>query len=226
MIELQNVEKTYSNGAVATPVLRDISLRIAEQEYVAIMGPSGSGKSTLLNILGCLDRPSAGRYVLAGRDVTTLGDRELSATRNEHIGFVFQLFHLLPSISALENVLLPLLYRDEQPPDARRRAIDLLTRLGLGDRIHYLPTQLSGGQQQRVAIARALITEPTLLLADEPTGNLDDVAGQEILSILDDLHRGGRTIVVVTHSTDVARRASRVVRLGGGTIVGDERSGV
>jgi len=221
MIELKGVEKTYSTEGRITPVLRGIDLRIARGEYVAIMGASGAGKTTLMNILGLLVRPSSGQYKLADGDTTQLGDRALSRLRNRSIGFVFQLFHLLDRLTVLDNVLLPLLYADAYPADANERAATLISRVGLADRARYKPAALSGGQQQRVAIARALITDPPLLLADEPTGNLDSATGTEILSLFGQLHEEGRTIVLITHDLKVAERAQRIVTIADGRIVDD-----
>ncbi len=223
MIELGGITKTYQTGGVETPVLHGIDLTIEEGEFVALMGPSGTGKSTLMNILGLLDRPSSGTYRFGGQDLTSLGDDALSAIRNRRIGFVFQLFHLLPRVNVLQNVLLPFLYTEPYPPDARDRALALLKRVGLEDRVGFKPNALSGGQQQRVAIARALINEPALILADEPTGNLDSAATQEILAIFDRIHREGRTIVMVTHEPEVASRASRVITLKDGRVASDVR---
>ena len=221
MIELKGVEKTYSTEGRITPVLRGIDLRIARGEYVAIMGASGAGKTTLMNILGLLVRPSSGQYKLADGDTTQLGDRALSRLRNRSIGFVFQLFHLLDRLTVLDNVLLPLLYADAYPADANERAATLISCVGLADRARYKPAALSGGQQQRVAIARALITDPPLLLADEPTGNLDSATGTEILSLFGQLHEEGRTIVLITHDLKVAERAQRIVTIADGRIVDD-----
>jgi putative ABC transport system ATP-binding protein len=223
MIELGGITKTYLTGGVETPVLHGIDLTIAEGEFVALMGPSGTGKSTLMNILGLLDRPSHGTYRFGGQDLTSLGDDALSVIRNRRIGFVFQLFHLLPRVSVLQNVLLPFLYTEPYPPDARDRAQALLKRVGLEERMGFKPNALSGGQQQRVAIARALINEPSLILADEPTGNLDSAATGEILAIFDRIHREGRTIVMVTHEPEVAAHASRVITLQDGRVAGDVR---
>jgi putative ABC transport system ATP-binding protein len=223
MIELRGLEKTYHTGGVDTPVLHGIDLTIEEGEFVALMGPSGTGKSTLMNILGLLDRPTGGTYRLAGQDLTSLDDNALSAIRNRRLGFVFQLFHLLPRVSVLQNVLLPFLYTEPYPPDARDRAVALLQSVGLGERMNFKPNTLSGGQQQRVAIARALVNEPAVILADEPTGNLDSVSTNEILEIFDKIHQQGRTIVLVTHEPDVAAHASRVVTLKDGTVASDER---
>jgi putative ABC transport system ATP-binding protein len=223
MIELRALEKTYHTAGVETPVLHGIDLTIEEGEFVALMGPSGTGKSTLMNILGLLDRPTGGTYTLAGQDLTSLDDNALSVIRNRRLGFVFQLFHLLPRVSVLQNVLLPFLYTEPYPPDARERAQALLASVGLQERMNFKPNALSGGQQQRVAIARALINEPSVLLADEPTGNLDSVASGEILEIFDRIHRQGRTIVMVTHEPDVAAHASRVVTLKDGRVATDEK---
>ncbi len=223
MIELRGLEKTYHTGGVDTPVLHGIDLDIEEGEFVALMGPSGTGKSTLMNILGCLDRATGGTYTLAGQDLTALDDNQLSAIRNRRLGFVFQLFHLLPRVSVLQNVLLPFLYTDPYPSDAKERAVALLKTVGLEDRMAFKPNALSGGQQQRVAIARALVNEPALLMADEPTGNLDSVASKEILDIFDRIHAQGRTIIMVTHETDVAAHASRVITLKDGRVASDEK---
>lgn len=223
MIELRGLEKTYHTGGVDTPVLHGIDLTIEEGEFVALMGPSGTGKSTLMNILGCLDRATGGTYTLAGQDLTALDDNQLSAIRNRRLGFVFQLFHLLPRVSVLQNVLLPFLYTDPYPSDAKERAVQLLKTVGLEDRMHFKPNALSGGQQQRVAIARALVNEPALLMADEPTGNLDSVASKEILDIFDRIHTQGRTIIMVTHEADIAAHASRVITLKDGRVASDVR---
>ncbi len=223
MIDLQGLEKTYHTGGVETPVLHDINLSIEEGEFVALMGPSGTGKSTLMNILGLLDRPTGGKYTLGGVDLTALDDNQLSAIRNRRLGFVFQLFHLLPRVSVLQNVLLPFLYTEPYPADAKERAMQILQSVGLEERVHFRPNTLSGGQQQRVAIARALINEPAFILADEPTGNLDSVASGEILDIFDSIHRKGRTIIMVTHEPDVAAHAERVITLKDGRVASDER---
>jgi putative ABC transport system ATP-binding protein len=222
MIELQGIEKTYTSGEVVTQVLKDISFEIHPGEYVAIMGASGTGKSTLMNILGCLDKPTAGHYRLDGTDMVSLDDEGLSHLRNHKIGFVFQQFHLLQRTTALKNVLLPLMYADHYPEDAEELGENALEMVGLSDRIEYHPNQLSGGQQQRVAIARALITNPAILLADEPTGNLDSRSGAEVMAIFQRLHRDGRTIIMVTHDRDVAEHADRVILLDDGQIAEDE----
>ena len=218
MIEVEGIEKTYITGDVTTPVLKSISFGVAPGEYVAIMGASGTGKSTLMNILGCLDKPTAGHYRLDGIDMVNLVDDELSHLRNHKIGFVFQQFHLLRRTTALKNVLLPLIYADDYPDDAEDRAAEALTTVGLSDRLAYSPSQLSGGQQQRVAIARALINDPSLILADEPTGNLDSQSGAEVLAIFQRLHAQGRTIVIVTHDRAVAEHADRIIVMEDGRI--------
>jgi putative ABC transport system ATP-binding protein len=221
LIELAGVQKTYRSGALAVAALRGITLSIAAGEYVAVMGPSGSGKSTLMHILGCLDVPTEGRYQLAGEDVGAMSEEQLADIRNRRIGFVFQQFNLLATMSAWRNVELPLSYSGVSRAQRRERAVTALHRVGLGDRIQHRPGELSGGEQQRVAVARALVTEPDLLLADEPTGNLDSASTADILALLGDLHAAGRTIVVITHEPDVARRAQRTVRMLDGLVSGD-----
>jgi putative ABC transport system ATP-binding protein len=223
MIDVTDLEKTYSNGAVATQVLKGISFKIEAGEYVAIMGTSGTGKSTLMNILGCLDKPTGGHYSLNGTGVETLDDDALSHLRNHQIGFVFQQFHLLARASALKNVMLPLIYADDYPEDAEERARKMLSSVGLADRISYRPSELSGGQQQRVAIARALITNPAILLADEPTGNLDRKSGLEVLSIFKRLNQEGHTLIVVTHDEAIAEHANRVIQIKDGRVASDRR---
>ena len=218
MIKAKKIEKTYSKAAISTVVLNDITLSIKKGEYVAIMGTSGSGKSTLMNILGCLDKPTKGEFELDGVDVYGLNDNELSALRNKKIGFVFQQFFLLERTTALDNVLLPLIYANEYPDDAIQRGRQVLVQVGLEDRIEYLANELSGGQQQRVAIARALINDPDVIFADEPTGNLDSQSTAEILDILGHLHQEGRTIVIVTHDRTVANHAQRILELKDGQI--------
>jgi putative ABC transport system ATP-binding protein len=221
LIELAGVHKTYRSGALAVAALRGITLSIAAGEYVAVMGPSGSGKSTLMHILGCLDVPTEGRYQLAGEDVGAMSEEQLAGIRNRRIGFVFQQFNLLATMPAWRNVELPLSYSGAGRAERRERAVTALHRVGLGDRIQHRPGELSGGEQQRVAVARALVTEPDLLLADEPTGNLDSGSTADILALLGDLHATGRTIVVITHEPDVARRAQRTVRMLDGLVSGD-----
>jgi len=221
MIELEGIEKTYAAGSVETRVLKDVSFRIEAGEFVAIMGASGTGKSTLMNVLGCLDKPTAGHYRLEGTDMVDLDDDALSHLRNHRIGFVFQQFHLLDRATALRNVMLPLIYADQYPDDAKERGEKALAAVGLSDRMTYRPNQLSGGQQQRVAIARALITDPAILLADEPTGNLDSTSGAEVLAIFQRLHRDGRTIILVTHDKAIAEHANRIIVLKDGTVAED-----
>jgi putative ABC transport system ATP-binding protein len=223
MIALDMIEKTYGSGNTATPVLKDITFRIEAGEYVALMGASGTGKSTLMNILGCLDKPTSGQYQLDGTDAVSLDDDAVSHLRNQKIGFVFQQFHLLERTTALKNVMLPLIYTEVYPEDAQERAEAALTAVGLQDRMSYSPSELSGGQQQRVAIARALITNPQIVFADEPTGNLDSRSGLEILAIFKRLHREGRTIIIVTHDEEVAQHADRTIVLKDGRIEHDRR---
>jgi putative ABC transport system ATP-binding protein len=226
MIELAGVTRTYRSGSVAVEALRGIDLAFEEGEFAAIMGASGSGKSTLMNILGCLDRPTNGSYRLAGVDVSTLSRDRLARIRNRTIGFVFQNFHLLPRTSALENVELPLLYTENAPSwkEIHARAREALEVVGLADRVEHTPSELSGGQQQRVAIARALVTRPDLLLADEPTGNLDSATSVEIMNLIQGLNREGLTVLMVTHEADVAGAAERVITLRDGLVVEDRRS--
>jgi putative ABC transport system ATP-binding protein len=222
LIRLERVTKLYRQGSVAITALRDVTLEVAEGEFVAIMGASGSGKTTLMNILGCLDRPTAGRYLLDGVDVSRLNDGALAAIRNRKVGFVFQSFNLVPRVSALHNVEIPLLYSPERG-SRRKRALDALASVGLAARAQHRPSQLSGGEQQRVAIARAIVTDPAIVLADEPTGNLDSGTTLGIMKLLVELHQSGRTVVVITHEADIAGYAGRVVRLRDGEVVGDVR---
>ena len=222
VIELVGARKTYRTGSIEFEALRGIDLRIEQGEYVAIMGPSGSGKSTLMNIIGCLDTLTEGDYRLAGEDIEQLDEVDLAQIRNQRIGFVFQQFHLLPSLSSQRNVELPLMYREVPTAVRRDRAVAALQRVGLGDRTANRPGELSGGQQQRVAVARALVGEPALLLADEPTGNLDSASTDEVLGLLDELHAQGRTIVLITHELEVAQHARRIVWVRDGLIQSDE----
>ncbi len=219
LIQAENLVKIYRMGPVEVPALRGISLEIQQGEYVAIMGPSGSGKSTLMHILGCLDRPTSGSYRLEGQEVGQLDEDQRAEIRKRRVGFVFQQFNLLPRLTVLENVEVPLVYLGKPPRDRRRRAQELLERVGLAHRAHHRPTEISGGEAQRVAIARALANDPALILADEPTGNLDTRTGQEILALFRELHREGRTVVVVTHDPEVAQEAERIIYLRDGKIV-------
>jgi putative ABC transport system ATP-binding protein len=219
IIEMTDVRKTYATGTLEVEALRGVSLRIGQGEYVAVAGPSGSGKSTLMHIIGCLDLPTSGDYVLAGGRVTELPEAHLADIRNRRIGFVFQQFNLLPSMTALKNVELPLAYAGVAPAERRAKAEESLARVGLSDRLKHRPGELSGGQQQRVAVARALVTDPALILADEPTGNLDSTASADVLGLFDELHAMGRTIVLITHEAEVARRASRSVLIRDGQLV-------
>ncbi len=221
LIHIRNVTKTYDMGAELVHALRSVSVDIEKNEYVAIMGPSGSGKSTLMNIIGCLDTPTSGLYQFAGENVSDMDDNELAEIRNKQIGFVFQTFNLLARSTALHNVELPLIYAGANSVERRQRAEQALIAVGLGDRMAHKPNELSGGQRQRVAIARALVNNPSIILADEPTGNLDSKTGMEIMQLLSDLHLAGNTIILVTHEEDIATHANRVIRLFDGEIASD-----
>ncbi len=223
LIELRDVTKVYDMGAEKVHALNGVDLEIERGDYVAIMGASGSGKSTLMNLLGCLDTPSSGSYVLNGATVQGMGDTELAGIRNREIGFVFQTFNLLARTDALHNVELPLIYSGMARKERRERAVESLRKVGLGDRMSHQPNEMSGGQRQRVAIARALVNHPSILLADEPTGNLDSRTSSEIMQLFDQLHRGGNTVIVVTHEPDIAAHADRQVVLRDGKVVSDER---
>jgi len=221
IIHLEGIHKSYYMGKQAIPVLKGITLDIFRNDYVALMGPSGSGKSTLMNILGCLDSPTMGKYILNGQDVSKMEDDDLATVRNKEIGFVFQQFNLLPRLTAAENVALPLVYAGVPKKQRIEMALEVLNRVGLADRSHHKPNELSGGQCQRVAIARALVNNPTLILADEPTGNLDSKTSVEIMAIFDKIQAGGNTVVLVTHEEDIAQHAHRIVRLRDGLIETD-----
>ncbi|WP_140909913.1 ABC transporter ATP-binding protein [Cognatiluteimonas lumbrici] len=221
MIALRNITRRYRMGDEEVLALAGVDLDIGRNEYVALVGPSGSGKSTLMNIIGCLDTPSSGSYLLNGRDTAKLGEVELAHVRNREIGFVFQSFHLLPRLTVLQNVMQPLVYRGTPAAERRRRATEALEKVGLGNRQGHRPNELSGGQRQRVAVARALVGEPSLLLADEPTGNLDSRTSAEIMALFDELHAQGQTVLVVTHEPDIAAHCRRTVRIGDGLVVSD-----
>ena len=221
MIKIENIVKNYYVGTVVVKALRSVSINIDRNEYVAIMGPSGSGKSTLMNLLGCLDTPTEGTYILNGNDVSKMEDNELAEIRNKEIGFIFQTFNLLPRYNALENVTLPLIYAGKAKHARIERAKEVLESVGLGDRMDHKPNELSGGQRQRVAVARALVNKPSIILADEPTGNLDSKTSRDIMNLLNDIHELGNTIIVVTHEEDIALRAKRIIRLMDGEVESD-----
>ena len=223
IVDVQDLRKSYMMGDTLVRALDGVSLAFDEGDYVAIMGPSGSGKSTLLNLLGCIDRPTTGRYLLGGQDVSTLSDNELSDIRSRRLGFIFQSYNLIPQLTVLENIEVPLYYQGLPEHESRERASALAEMVGLSARLKHRPNELSGGQQQRAAIARSLANHPLVLLADEPTGNLDSATGREILAMLDNLNQQGRTIIMVTHDPDVAQRTSRVVRMADGRVQSEER---
>ncbi|PZO06276.1 MAG: macrolide ABC transporter ATP-binding protein [Lysobacteraceae bacterium] len=224
MIQLTAIVKRYVMGEEELMALAGVDLHIGRNEYVALIGPSGSGKSTLMNLIGCLDTPSEGTYVLNGRDTSTMNDNELAQVRNQEIGFVFQSFHLLPRLTVLENVMQPLVYRGMPRAERKALATEALEKVGLGNRVGHRPNQLSGGQRQRVAVARALVGKPSILLADEPTGNLDSRTSAEIMALFDEVHRSGQTVVVVTHEPDIAAYCERTLRVNDGKIVQDTRN--
>lgn len=224
LISIEHLNKTYIMGAEKVEALKDISLQIDRGEYVALMGPSGSGKSTLMNLIGCLDSPTRGKYWLNGIEVSTMSDSELAEVRNKQIGFVFQTFNLLPRLTTLENVALPLVYAGLPKEERLKKARAALEAVGLSDRMLHKPNELSGGQRQRVAIARALVNDPAIILADEPTGNLDTKTSHEIMALFEQLHRAGNTLVLVTHEADIAQHAHRIVRLRDGLVESDERN--
>jgi putative ABC transport system ATP-binding protein len=224
IIEISNLKRDFALGNQIVKVLKGIDLNVNKNEYVALMGPSGSGKSTLMNLIGCLDTPTSGKYVLNNKDVSELTDDELAEIRNQEIGFVFQTFNLLPRSTALDNVSLPLVYAGLDKSSRNRRATEVLTQVGLSDRMDHRPNQLSGGQRQRVAVARALVNNPSIILADEPTGNLDSKTSVEIMKLFEEIHRNGNTIIVVTHEEEIAEHAERIIRLTDGMITSDEKT--
>lgn len=222
MIEIKGLNKIYENGAISVQALKDVNIEINKGEFVGIMGPSGSGKSTFMNIIGCLDRASSGVYILDDKRIEDMKDNDLAAIRNEKIGFVFQSFNLLPRMSALKNVELPMIYAKVAAKERRDRAVEALDRVGLTDRMHHKPNELSGGQKQRVAIARALVNNPSIILADEPTGNLDSRSGEEVMEIFKSLNREGATIIIVTHEMDIALQTSRIISFRDGEVIDDK----
>lgn len=224
LIQIKDIRKNYKNKNFETQVLKGVSLDLYAGEYVSVIGPSGAGKSTLMTIMGCLGQPTSGSYILDGEEVDQLSDRKLSNVRNEKIGFVFQAFHLLPGISAFDNVMMPLIYCRKVPEDAKNRVESVLTKVGLNHRMHHSPGQMSGGEQQRVTIARAIINNPKIIMADEPTGNLDSKNSEEIMKVFDRLNQEGNTIILVTHDPDVAAHAFRVIKMKDGYIESDEKS--
>lgn len=223
LISINDIQRDFKLGSEVVHVLRGINLEIQKGEYVALMGPSGSGKSTLMNILGCLDTPTAGSYILNGKDVSKMTDSELAEIRNKEIGFVFQTFNLMPRTTALDNVALPMVYAGASKTARRERAMEVLKDVGLSDRMDHKPNQLSGGQRQRVAVGRALVNKPSIILADEPTGNLDSKTSVEIMGLFDEIHSRGNTVILVTHEEDIAEHAHRIIRLRDGQIESDER---
>jgi putative ABC transport system ATP-binding protein len=222
IINLESIIKHYHIGTIVVEALRSISIDIKENEYVAIMGPSGSGKSTLMNLIGCLDTPTGGKYVLNGTDVSKMNDDELAEIRNTEIGFVFQTFNLLPRYTALENIILPLIYAGKSKTERNERALKVVEEVGLSDRMNHKPNELSGGQRQRVAIARAMVNDPAIILADEPTGNLDSKTSEDIMALFDAIHKRGNTMILVTHEEDIARHAQRIIRLKDGLVETDQ----
>lgn len=224
MIKVDNISRSYGSGETRVNALKEVSLFIAENEFVAVMGTSGSGKSTFMNILGCLDSPSSGDYRLDNQLISDIDDVSLSKIRNQKIGFIFQTFHLLPRLSALDNVILPLRYSDVAPEEAKKRGMEMLEKVGLAQRSHHKPFEMSGGQRQRVAIARALVNRPQVIFADEPTGNLDSKTSYEIMDLLTELHQQGQTIVMVTHEEDIAEYAQRIIRMKDGVVIEDKQT--